>query len=418
MRPQILGALLGLIVLPGTLLGFEVQAVIQKVDADQNALIVVGGGQQRTVKVATGARFVDEQGKTLAGGLMAKQLKAGAVVMLSIQRDRTGPTIQAVRLGGTGGQASGRVGAQSGPPSVGRPTVGFKPLTEMTAGDKYKGQEGGLYGNGNNEPPEPHRQAAELETAKIAPLNSAGKPSSDGQIVLISISMSNATMEFSTFKKLADADPQKSGRLSIVDCAQGGQTMLRWADPEGPPWAEALRRLQAAGVTPAQVQIAWIKLANARPSGELAEHGKKLESDTLRVLHSAQARFPNLRIAYLGSRIYGGYADGPLNPEPYAYEGAFVARWLIQAQIHGDAGLNFDPRRGAVQAPLLLWGPYLWADGTTPRKSDGLVWLRQDLVTDGTHPSESGRQKVADQLLNFFKTDSLAKSWFVQSERR
>jgi lysophospholipase L1-like esterase len=67
-----------------------------------------------------------------------------------------------------------------------------------------------------------------------------------------------------------------------------------------------------------------------------------------------------------------------------------------------------------VKAPLLLWGPYLWADGTTPRKADGLVWERDDLAGDGTHPSQSGRRKVADQLLKFVKTDPLAATWFVK----
>jgi hypothetical protein len=67
-----------------------------------------------------------------------------------------------------------------------------------------------------------------------------------------------------------------------------------------------------------------------------------------------------------------------------------------------------------VKAPLLLWGPYLWADGVTPRKGDGLVWERKDLAADGVHPSPSGRQKVADQLLKFFKTDPSARTWFVK----
>ena len=86
---------------------------------------------------------------------------------------------------------------------------------------------------------------------------------------------------------------------------------------------------------------------------------------------------------------------------------------MIQSQIHGDAALNFDPALGEVKAPLVLWGPYFWADGTTPRRSDNLVWERKDFGGDGTHPSESGRQKVALLLLNFFKNDSLASSWFV-----
>ena len=112
-------------------------------------------------------------------------------------------------------------------------------------------------------------------------------------------------------------------------------------------------------------------------------------------MHNAKAHFPNLRIAYLGSRIYGGWSGGRLNPEPYAYEGAFAARWLIQDQIKGDADLKFDDAGGSAVAPLLLWGPYFWADGTTPRKADNLVWQRADLGPDGTHPSTSGRQKVA-----------------------
>jgi hypothetical protein len=62
----------------------------------------------------------------------------------------------------------------------------------------------------------------------------------------------------------------------------------------------------------------------------------------------------------------------------------------------------------------LLWGPYFWGDGTTPRKSDKLIWERGDLAGDGTHPSQSGREKVANMLLTFFKTDPLASTWFVK----
>ena len=292
----------------------------------------------------------------------------------------------------------------------------MKPLTEMTADDKYAGEDGGLYGGGKNEPPAALRAAAEKETAQIVPLDAAGKPAKDGRIVLVSISMSNATQEFSTFKRIADADARKSPLVTIVDCAQGGQAMAEWAPPDARPWEEAMRRIKLSGVTPEQVQIAWVKLANKGPRGELKQHGKQLEADTQAVLQNAKKRFPNLRIAYLGSRIYGGYATGGLNPEPQAYEGAFVVRWLIQDQSKGNAELNFDAWRGAVKSPLLLWGPYFWADGTTPRKSDKLVWVREDLGGDGVHPSDSGRQKVAKMLLEFFATDPLAKRWFVKKD--
>jgi hypothetical protein len=68
----------------------------------------------------------------------------------------------------------------------------------------------------------------------------------------------------------------------------------------------------------------------------------------------------NLRVAYLASRIYGGYADGRLNPEPYAYEGEFVVRLLILSQIAagnsvvvvGDPGL----RRARLKLAILARG--------------------------------------------------------------
>jgi hypothetical protein len=82
--------------------------------------------------------------------------------------------------------------------------------------------------------------------------------------------------------------------------------------------------------------------------------------------------------------------------------------------MKGDAGLNCDPAQGEVKSPLILWGPYLWSDGMKHRKSDGQFWERSDLVADGTHPSNSGRKKVAEQLLSFFKTDPHAQTWFVK----
>ena len=292
----------------------------------------------------------------------------------------------------------------------GKEKMGFKPLTEMSADDRYQGEDGGLYGAGKNTPPDEHRKSAEAALAQVQPRDRAGNPAKDGRIAFISISMSNATQEFSRFKQIADADSAKSALITIVDCAQGGQAMAEWVDPNARPWSEAARRLAAADISDKQVQVAWIKLANKGPRGDLAEHGRKLEKDTLAVIHNAKAKFPNLQVIYLSSRIYGGYSANSLNPEPYAYEGAFAVRWLIQRQIKGDKELAFAGEKPV--APVLLWGPYFWADGVTSRKADGLVYERTDLGPDGTHPSQAGRDKVAKQILDFCKTDPLAKAWF------
>jgi hypothetical protein len=90
-------------------------------------------------------------------------------------------------------------------------------------------------------------------------------------------------------------------------------------------------------------------------------------------------------------------------------------RWIIQKQIAGDAALNFNPAKGAVKSPAVLWGPYLWTDGLKPRKLDGLVWQDDDVVaTDRTHPSDSGREKVANLLLDFMHKDPLANCWYLK----
>jgi hypothetical protein len=369
-------------------------------------LAMRAGGQNRQVRIEKDVRVLDRDGRPLPGGLASPELKAGAEITVTLEGAEHFVTV--IRLG-------------RAVSTYDRPSFGLTPITEMTAADRYRGEDGGLYGAGRNNPPPAHLQAAVRETARIAPLGADGTPAADGTIALLSIGigpnarLGAAMQEFSYFKQAADTDPMKSPRVAIVDGAQGAQGMAQWADARGRAWVEADRRLRAAGVSRQQVQVVWVKLANLQPDGELTHHGRALQRDAAAALQNARARFPNLRIAYLGSPIYAGWTMIPLNPEPYAYEGAFVARWLIQDQINGNSDLNVDPANGAVRAPLLLWGPYLWADGTTPRKTDGLTYVRQDLLEDGTHPSDSGGRKVANMLMAFFRTDPLARTWYVRN---
>ena len=316
------------------------------------------------------------------------------------------------RQEGKGSQPQGK-GAKGPPPAPW--TEHLTPLTELGTA-KYKGEDGGLYGGGKNEPPKVQFDAAMKESAKIQPLDVDGKAADAGKIGLLSVGMSNTTMEYSRFKQIADADPAKSAKVIVIDGAQGGQTGMHWADTKSPLWQKVDERLKAAGLSEKQIQVAWMKQAEAGPSqhGDFPKHAKVLQENLVKGLNNLKEKFPNLRIVYLSSRIYAGYATTALNPEPYAYEEAFAMRWLIQDQIASKPELNYDPAKGAVKSPLLLWGPYLWADGETPRKADGLIYKREDLSDkDGTHPSDTARAKVANLLLNFLKTDATAKNWFT-----
>jgi hypothetical protein len=297
-----------------------------------------------------------------------------------------------------------------------RVSTNFTPLTDLGE-HTYKGYRGGLYPSGKNSRPAGHEAAGLALARNVQPLDEDGRPSATGKIVLLSVGMSNTTYVFSTFKRLADADPDRDPNLVIVDGAQSGMTAARIADlqtrAKGPTyWERVARRLTANHVTAAQVQVAWIKEADGAPKQPFPDYPRKLQQELARIVQILHERFPNLKLVYLSSRTYGGYARSKLNPEPYAYESGFAVKWLIEQQLKGEPALNCDPERGKVRAPWLSWGPYLWANGTSKR-SDGLFYKESDFAPDGTHPSGEGAAKVARLLLTFFKTDSTARPWFV-----
>jgi hypothetical protein len=247
----------------------------------------------------------------------------------------------------------------------------------------------------------------------VVPLDAQGKAAADGRIVLLTVGMSNTTQESQAFLRLIADDSSINPRLTVVDGAQGGQTAAITAKSDANYWTVNESRLRAGGVTAAQVQVVWLKQANAGPTRPFPAEAKKLQADIVATLHNLREKFPNLQIAYLSSRTYGGFATTPLNPEPHAYETGFAVKWTVGDQIAGKPELNFSSEKGPVKSPWLAWGPYLWTDGTKGR-ADGFRWQSEDCGPDGTHPSDSGRRKVAALLLNFLKNEPTARPWLLK----
>jgi hypothetical protein len=264
----------------------------------------------------------------------------------------------------------------------------------MGAKTTYHGYRGGLYAKGVNAPPRAYLKKGLAAAKRVHPI--------DGRIVLLSIGMSNATQEFSTFKRYADLNSAKASDVTIVDGAQGGQDAEIVKDPQARYWSVVDQRLAAAGATSAQVQAVWVKEAIAQENEPFPRDAHRLQSDLRAIVANLHARFPNLQLVYLSSRTYAGYATTSLNPEPFAYDSGFAVKWLVAQR-----------EKGKIGGPWLGWGPYLWTNGTRGRK-DGLVWTCADVrPNDGTHPSLTGQLKVAALLWHFFTTDPTAKSWFV-----
>lgn len=305
------------------------------------------------------------------------------------------------------------------------------PLLDLGAGT-YRGYQGGLYAGGNV-PPATHASAGAAAARAILPLDTSGAPSSSGKYVMLSIGMSNSTQEFCSqssalpcsswsFMGRAGADPEvNQTTLAIVNGAAGGQTAATWDAPFDANY-DRIRdnRLTPFGLSEKQVQIIWMKVANARPTAALpaaSADAFALLTYEGNIVRALRVRYPNLRQVFVSNRIYAGYATTDLNPEPYAYESGFAAKWLVAAQISqmANAGTVTDARAGDLhydRAPWLAWGPDLWADGLKPR-SDGLTWTRSDLQNDGTHPSQSGQAKVGGLLLEFFRSSPYTRCWFL-----
>jgi hypothetical protein len=256
----------------------------------------------------------------------------------------------------------------------------------------------------------------------------------NSKIGRISIGMCNSSKEFAgqlgvqdatqafVYRVMKDSFGQKwkNPKLVVVDCAQAHMSADEWASDDNnlTPWVELDRRLREnspGGRVSQQVQIVWLKEALAGPEeafGPWPIHAQDLQDflETIldRLVDDTFAyHLENLKMVFFSrrSRAWTMNHDGmhDHSPEPYAYETGFADKWVIQEKID-----NEQP-----DWPWLSWGPYIWADGLKPR-SDRFKWFCTD-VQDCVHPTDTGVGKVADQLLAFFKTDPVARPWFLKS---
>ncbi|MGH9433790.1 MAG: choice-of-anchor D domain-containing protein [Terriglobia bacterium] len=295
------------------------------------------------------------------------------------------------------------------------------PITDLGTGT-YLGAEGGLYLNGSNVMPASHDSDGVGLAQSIQPLDSNGNPDPNGKYALLSLGLSITFENYFELQQAGTADPSLNPHLVLVNGANPNLTAARYANPNDAIWATIMNYfLPQSGVTANQVVAAWVMVIDGFPTGTFPGDISTLETQYISIAQNLHTKFPNLEVAFFSSRDYSGYSNGekqPDDPEPYAYEDGFAVQAVIQDQLNGDPALNYNPANGTVMAPWLAWADYDWANGLLPR-SDGLAWGCQDFLYDGTHNSDpSGREKDANILLNFLKTDDATAPWFLAAPPR
>lgn len=304
----------------------------------------------------------------------------------------------------------------------------FVPLNDLGTAPWKLGLYGGLYEDGSNVMPPEHFAAGLAFAAKIQPLDAEGQPSPAGKIVFLAVGFDETAKIMQSFLPMAANDARVDrNRLVILNAARWGADYRFWDEPpDGNPRFAIVNAdtITPAGVTPQQVQVAWIQIITDHTGETLGvpnADAYRIKTYIAGTLREMKRQYPNLQIAYLSSRVYGGYAaPGGFNPEPFAFETGYSNRWVITDQIeqarmehpewHSDTRVGLiDYRRGIV--PWVAWGPYLWANGARPR-ADGLTWLPGDFLADGETLSPSGASKGAKLLFDFLLHEPTAKSWF------
>lgn len=295
-------------------------------------------------------------------------------------------------------------------------STGFTPINDLGTGT-FNGWTGGLYPGGSNNMPQAHMQGGLALAGQVQCLDTSGNPDANGNMVWLSIGLSNTTQEAQQFIPLANAYPSKNPNLVLVDGAQGGQTASIISTPSNAGyanfWNTVGTRLSNAGVTANQVQVIWLKEANIAGAVPIQEYYDSLVVQFKRICNELKQRFPKVKLCYVASRISARYATTTLNPEPYSYWTGWAVKKVIEDQISGDPQLLYSGP--GANAPWLSWGIYMWSDGSTPQATNpNIFWnCPADFNPDGTHPSTAGAQKVAALLLNFFSTDSTTTPWFL-----
>jgi hypothetical protein len=267
---------------------------------------------------------------------------------------------------------------------------GLVPLDQLGPGTSYQGFSGGLYGDGSNQPSSTLLGAALAAAGQVVPRGYFGAPASSGKVGVIAIGQSTTKQWFPYFQRLAAF--RLAPQFVLVNAGQDNMVAQSWAS-SSQPWSVADRMVAASRLTRYQVQVAIIDSARIRSwnDGNLSAQVSAYSSNLAKIVSIAKAHYPNLGLVYF-MPFHDSEFVSPrrMLQEPSSYQLGFGIQHLVTTQGSGS--------------PVLLWGPYVWADMANPT-----------YYYDGIHFSITGRAEMASLMWSFLQTDPVAAKWLWNS---
>ena len=288
----------------------------------------------------------------------------------------------------------------------------------------------GLYEDNSNTLPAAQRNSLILACYDIMQLMDEGQ-----EVGITVVGVSNAELEGEQLVSMAAVDSAIDPRVHIENFGDSGGSLGGILEPTSNYMTVKLPGFEATSVVENDQRRILIFDQPTDTIGNDNSNPRNIPIDDFPALIEWQAdqtkaaidvlkgRWPNLSVVILTPPTYSGYGGiygtddqgaPPADivskrPERMAYECGYGIRELIRRQLSGVVGY----RHVEDGFPVMVWGPYVWSNGTTPNPLQqwdagvAMTSLWEDYdPQDGIHPKGDGtglELKWATRMLAYLK---------------
>ncbi|CAN5480160.1 hypothetical protein BH10BAC2_BH10BAC2_22980 [soil metagenome] len=289
------------------------------------------------------------------------------------------------------------------------------PINDLGAGT-FLGRTGGLYPGGVNMPFGAYATDLIKFARSIKPRDAAGVVTSSGVVGFIAIGGSTAGKMMTALTNKTIGNPLTNASLKMANATNGehSSSANSLINPNDSIWIIIKDKLNRNDLAYTQVQVIYLETDDSTQTGGFPDRPLKLKQDYLEVMHIFKSKFPNIRLVYLLGRTTTFLNPDKLtihNVEPSPYYNGWACKWLIEDQMNGVPGTRYKGVN--AEMPLITWGWYEWAYGTSQPRQDGFTWEESDTV-DGLHGTPAGEDTLSNYFQNFLLTDPYAKVWYAK----